>query len=92
MANNANSVKKYNVKIVVEAKSELLQKLSFLAKIMFVKLTPKKVVSIKINFNLLDLSLMAAAAYISTTVVGEIWVALHIVGGLRTRAYGSAGL
>ncbi len=33
---------------------------------------------------------MAAAAYISTTVVGEICVALHIVGGFKTRAYGSA--
>ncbi len=36
--------------------------------------------------------LIAAAAYISTTVVGEICVDLHIVGGFSTSAYGSAGL
>ena len=38
-----------------------------------------------IDFFLVMLSL-SAAAYISTTVVGEIWVALHIVDGMMIGA------
>ena len=46
----------------------------------------------KLRWYLLSDPVMAAAAYISTTVVGEICVDLLIVGGLRTIAKGSAGL